>query len=284
VVVASVPATGASGLYIAQQRGLFAAAGLKVTILSSVSASNVVADLLKGSVNVSLGQWTSAIAVQAQGIKLRAIAAGNSGGPALEELVASSHSGITKPSQLRGKTIAVNALAGLSQILVESVLASDGITAAQLHFTVIPFPDMGTALAAHRVDAAFMIQPYLSQLEAARQVTELADLDQGATANFPITGYVVSAAWAQKYPATVAAFTRALNAGQKLAATNRAAVDQAVVAFTPVPAKAVAKMAVGTFPLTVDPTQLQRVGALMQTYGLLPKSVSIPALIAAMTK
>ncbi|HEX6518465.1 MAG TPA: ABC transporter substrate-binding protein [Streptosporangiaceae bacterium] len=284
VVVAAVPATGATGLYIAEQRGLFAAAGLHVTIEPSISAADVVPDLLNGSVNVSLGQWTSALAVEARGIQLRAIATGNSGGPSLENLVTAANSPIKTLSALRGKTIAVNALAGLSQLLTESVLAGAGVSANQVRFVVIPFPSMGAALARHQVDAAFMVQPYLGQVLAAHQAASLADIDQGATANFPITGYVVTTAWAKKNPATLAAFTRALAEGQKLAATDRAAVNEAIVHYISITPQTAAKMVLGGFPLTVDPSQLQRVAALMQQYGMLGKSVNVGSLVSAMTQ
>lgn len=284
MIVAAVPATGAVGLYIAQQRGLFTAAGLHVTIEPSISAADVVPDLVKNSINVSLGQWTSALAVQAQGIQLRAIATGNSGGIGLEELVTAAHSPVTSLGGLKGKTIAVNALNGLSQLLAESVLATAGVTATQVHFTVIPFPSMGPALTSHKVDAAFMVQPYLGQALAAHQVTKLADIDQGATTDFPITGYVVTSAWAQKYPATVAAFTRALNQGQQIAATNRAAVNAAITQFISVTPQTAAKMVLGGYPLTVDPAQLLRVATLMQQYGMLSKSVNAQSLVTAMTK
>src|ERR1035438_1107484 len=41
IMVAAVPATGAAGLYIAEQRGLFSAAGLHVTIEASGRAADV---------------------------------------------------------------------------------------------------------------------------------------------------------------------------------------------------------------------------------------------------
>jgi NitT/TauT family transport system substrate-binding protein len=282
VVVAAVPATGAAGLYIAEQHGLFTAAGLNVTIKSSVSAADVIPDLLNGSVNVSLGQWTSAIAVAARGIGLRAIGPGNAGGPGLEELVVAAHSPITTLAQLKGKTIAVNALSGLSQLLTESVLAKAGVSPSQVHYTAIPFPDMAATLAAHRVDAALMIQPYLAK--AAHQVTELADMDQGATQDFPITGYIATAAWVQKNPAVAAAFIRALNQGQKLAAADRSAVNRAVVSYVGVSQQAAASMTLGAFPPAVNTADLNRVATLMQSYGLLPKSVNTATVAAGMTK
>jgi NitT/TauT family transport system substrate-binding protein len=282
VVVAAVPATGAAGLYIAQARGLFAKAGLHVTIESSVSAADVLPDLVQGSVDVSLGQWTSALAAQARGVRLRAIAAGNDGAPGLEELVTGPGSGITRLAQLRGKLIAVNALSGLSQLLTESVLASAGITGTQVRWTVIPFPDMAAALAARRVDAAFMIQPYLPAAGKAGGVTELADIDSGATRDFPITGYVTTAAWARRNPATLAAFARALEEGQHVAASDPAAVARAVARYAGI--EVPAGVPLGGFPPSVSMPGLEQVAALMRRYGLLPASADSAALVSEMTQ
>jgi NitT/TauT family transport system substrate-binding protein len=172
LLVAAVPATGAAALYIAADDGLFARAGLRVRIASSVSAADVLAALVHGSVQVSLGQWTSALAAQARGMRLRAVAAGNSGAAGLEQIVTAAGSQLTRPAQLAGKTIAVNALSGLSQMLTEAVLSADGVPPGSLHWVVIPFPEMAAALAGHKVDAAFMIQPYALAAEKTKTVAE----------------------------------------------------------------------------------------------------------------
>ena len=112
LTVAAVPASGAAGLYIAQQDGYFTAAGLHVTIVPVASGGDVLANLVNGSIDVDEGQWTSAIAAQAAGVKLHALAAGNAGGPGVQEVTVPPGSGITTVKQLAGKTIAVNALAG----------------------------------------------------------------------------------------------------------------------------------------------------------------------------
>jgi NitT/TauT family transport system substrate-binding protein len=269
LVVAAVPAEGAAGLYIAQEQGLFRKAGLVVRIESAVSSADVLANLVHGDVNVSLGQWTSALAAEADGIKLRAIAAGNDGASGLEELVSGAGSGIKRPIQLAGKTIGVNALNGLSQLLVEAVLSSDGIQPSRLHWVAIPFPNMAAAVAGHKVDAAFMVQPYALAAERAKTVTELVDIDTGAvTRNFPITGYVTTQAWAKRNPAALAAFSRALAEGQRVAAGDPAAVVQAVAKYTGITASP--GMPIGGFPSAVTAAQLTRVAVLMKQYGLLP--------------
>ena len=51
--------------------------------------------------------------------------------------------------------------------------------------------------------------------------------NQGATTYFPVDGYVVTKQWAQKYPLTLAAFDQVLEQGQRIADSNRTAVEQA---------------------------------------------------------
>ncbi|MGH3250305.1 MAG: ABC transporter substrate-binding protein [Trebonia sp.] len=282
VVVAAVPAPGAAALYIAARRGLFARAGLDVRVESSVSASDVLPDLVNGSVSVALGQWTSALAAEAAGVKLTVIAPGNSGGPGLEELVTAPGSGITRVGQLRGKVIAVNALSGLPQALTDSVLAGAGVPASAARYTAVPFPSMGAALAARRVAAAFLVAPYLSQ--AAGQVRVLADVDDGpVTRGIPVTGYYASKAWAGAHKAQLAAFTRALAQAQEIAAADPAAARQAIAAYTGVSGAVAAKMALGVFPASASAAGLDRVGALLQRYGLLPASARVSALVSEMT-
>lgn len=281
LVVAAVPAPGAAALYIAGQRGLFARAGLNVRIESSVSASDVVPDLVNGSVAVALGQWTSALDAAAAGVKLTVIAPGNSGGPGLEELVSGPGSGITTVAALRGKVVAVNALAGLPQALTDSVLAARGVPVSAVRYVAVPFPDMGAALAAGRVAAAFMVSPYL---EEAGPVRVLADVNAGpAGQGIPVTGYYASRAWAGSHAAQLAAFARALAAGQQIAAADPAAARQAVAASTGVSAAVAARMPLGVFPVSVSVAGLDRVGALMQRYGLLPASAKVAALVSGMT-
>ena len=158
------------------------------------------------------------LAAEASGAAgLRVLAPGNSGGTALDEVVTPAHSPITTVDQLRGKTIAVNALKGLAVLLTSNVLVSHGVPASAVHFVADPFPAMAQALAAHRVDAAFMTEPFLSAAVVGQGMQPLFDIDQGAATNFPIAGHIVTQSWTAKYPGTAAAFTRALMMGQQVA-------------------------------------------------------------------
>lgn len=195
------------------------------------------------------------------------------------------HSPVTTIRQLAGKTIAVNALAGLPVLLTNTVLAENGISPSRVHFTAIPFPSMGAALAAHRpVDSAFLTEPYLTQTETSYGAQPLLDLDQGATQNFPVTGYLVTQAWMNRYPRTAAAFSRALARGQALAATSRVAVEKALTRYTTISAQTAAVMALGSYPLDVTVRDLERVGDLMQQEHALKASINVPHLARELTR
>ena len=283
LTVAAVPASGAAGLYIAQQDGFFTAAGLHVTIVPVASGGDVLASLVNGSVDVDEGQWTSAIAAQAAGIKLHALAAGNAGGPGVQEVAVPPGSGIRTVRQLAGKTIAVNALAGLTVLLIDNMLAASGMSPSQVHYVAVPFPAMPAALSARRVDAAFLIEPYLTEAETRSGVVPLFDLDQGPTKDFPLTGYVTTRAWMSRYPKTAAAFTAALHKGQEIAAASRPAVEKALTGYTTISRQTAATMATGTFPLAVTAVALGRVGDLMQEEHALSGSVNVARLAQEMT-
>jgi NitT/TauT family transport system substrate-binding protein len=125
-------------------------------------------------------------------------------------------------------------------------------------------------LAAGSVSAAFAPEPFVSQDEEGFGVQELADLDQGSTQDFPIEGYAVTQAWAQKYPNTLLAFTRALSQGQEIADTDRGAVERAMENYLNMPAATAASISLPSFPTGLDPVRLQRVVSAMNRFNFLP--------------
>lgn len=204
--------------------------------------------------------------------------------PANQAIYVMPGSPIKTLADLKGKTIAINAPDNILYLLAASVLSEHGISSSSVRFvTKYNFPAMPAALKDGAIDAAVLPEPFASDAEQADGAVPLVDLDQGATTSFPIEGYVVTKAWAAKYPRTLAAFYRALEEGQEIADTNRAAVEQA---FEDLPMKPVplgvskdtaAVMALDEYPFStgpvgsVDPVRLQRVADVMEQFLMIPK-------------
>jgi NitT/TauT family transport system substrate-binding protein len=280
VTVAATPSEGAAGLYIAQAKGLFARAGLHVTIQTAQSSATVIPSMLHGSTILDYGAYTSYIGADAAGVaNLRVIAPGFSLGPHVQELLVAKNSPITSLAGLKGKTIAVNVLNGIASDLTLTALAAYGITPAQVHMVAVPFPAMSAALASGHVDAIETNEPFVTEAVQQHGARELADLSSGPNQLFPISGYGVLASWARENPEAAAALVKALEAGNALAATNLPLLQKVMAAQLKLSPAITAVMAEGTFPTKVDPVQLQRVADLMLRYGQLKHSFKVTPII-----
>jgi NitT/TauT family transport system substrate-binding protein len=204
----------------------------------------------------------------------------------------SSH--ITSLSQLKGKLIGVNAPSNIDYLLDVSVPRENGINPKDVTFPngkdkasaqfndggAIPFPLMASLLQSGKIAAATLPEPFASLAEQGDGAVPLADLNQGATTDFPIEGYVVTKAWAAQNKYTLQRFLAALSAGQEIADTDRAAVEKAFEDLPSppkgqVPPKIAAVMALDTYPIGIDQTRLQRVANVMFQFGLLPNAYNV---------
>jgi NitT/TauT family transport system substrate-binding protein len=266
---------------VAQQRGFFAAEGLTVSIVPTTGSGPVMADLLNGRLDVSFGNYVSFIAAQAHGVgRLRILAEGNNASEHEQEIAVLPHSPITSVADLRGKTIGVNALANVATLIMSSVLAENGVSPSSVEFVAIPFPQMGQALAGRRIDAAWLVEPFLTEAEIKHGAEPIADGDQGATASFPVSGYAATATWADHFPNTAAAFVRALSRGQQLADTSRPAVEQVLPRYLGVTRQVASLVATGSFPVGVNRVQIQRVADIMHQFGMLKTPFDVAPMIS----
>jgi NitT/TauT family transport system substrate-binding protein len=182
---------------------------------------------------------------------------------------------------LRGATVALNVANNVGTILIGSALESYGLPLTAVRFVPVPFPDMASALEHHQVDAAWMPEPFVSSTEEKLGALDISDLDFGSAAGFPLVGYAATGTWERKHPGTEAAFLRALEEGQQVADTDRAAVEQAMESFVGVPPVTAAVMALPQFPVGgVDRTRIQRVADAMRQFGLLKQPFNVGPIIS----
>ena len=284
IVVNAFPAIDSAGLYIAQDQGLFAAQGLHVTIAKITTPPPSTQDLVDGQehgqYDITAGDYVTYIKDQlgigAPRVDLRIIAESSFLQPNVLTVLVKGGSSISQVSQLKGKTVSVNAPDDIGTLLIDSLLVAHGLLPRQVHYANVPFPAVAPTLIAPNspVAASFAPEPFVSFGEAKVGLQELADLDQGATHDFPIQGYAVTAAWAKKYPNTLKAFTTALSQGQEIADTDRAAVEKVIEKYLTIDPQSAAFISLPAFPFGVDSVRLQRVVSSMKRFGLLPKNTS----------
>jgi NitT/TauT family transport system substrate-binding protein len=289
LTVGAVPVGDEAGLYIAQDEGLFRAEGLHVTIDSIVSSELATKDQNNGTYDITAGNSVSYVQDQVTGqSNLEIVAEGSLMQPNNQALYTLPGSRITTIADLRGTRIGVNAPNNIGTLLISSVLEEHGLSPHDVHFVTIKagFPEMAQALQRHVINVAWLPEPFGSADAMKYGLQELTDLDQGATADFPVGWYVVTKAWAKKYPNTLAAFLDALRQGQQIADTDRAAVEQAMEKLPSpytVPRPIAAVMSLETYPLNVAPdidlTRVQRVADAMYRLGMLSRPFQVSSML-----
>ena len=282
VVVGAVPAETGAAMYIAQEHGIFAKHGLHVTIQVIQSTSDILPAMAKGSIDVASGQLPSFIMAEVGGSgSFRLLASGLTLSPGVNEILAMKWSGITDPQQLRHKTIAENAPIGDSPLLVDSVLASYGMKPSEVTVKILSFPEMGAALAAHQVDAAYCVEPYCTDMQQKYGAQVIADTDQGAAQGLLTSGYTVTAKWLEHNQKAAAEFAASIAEGATLADTDPADLQRALSASLHISPMVADVMATGTFPTTVDPVKVSQVADLMFTFGELKRPFDVSKLLGS---
>jgi NitT/TauT family transport system substrate-binding protein len=272
VTVAAIPTADLLGLYVAQDDGYFSQQGLHVSIEKIPSSQAIIADQLAGKVDISAGSYIPYISAQATGAKFRILAEASTLRAGTRALVVPADSHIMSLADLVGKKIGVNGKNSIGELLINALLTENGLAPdkVQLVSDSAGFPAMPASLNAGQWSAAFLAEPYVTLAEEQYGERVLADFDTGATLNFPIDGYVATQAWATKYPATAAAFVRALEEGQAVANSDQPADQAAMAKADALQPSVTAIMAVPQFPTgPVDEARIQREAEEMLQFGLL---------------
>ena len=168
-------------------------------------------------------------------------------------------SSIRTPADLVGKTIALNALKGVAEIVVRGALDKRGVDSSQVKYTVMPFPAMPAALASGLVDAVHTPEPFMSQILAAGGRIVLAPGPELGK-YFPNGCYCAREDWVRQNPGLVTRFRTAIN--QSLVYAN--SHPDEIRALLPA---AIRNIRLPTWSPLVDRVQLLTLAQLAKKYG-----------------
>jgi NitT/TauT family transport system substrate-binding protein len=301
LTVGIVPTTDSTGFFVALQEGLFAAQGLHITYKAVPSGEGSVNEQALGKFDVLDSSYVPDIEAQVNYDKgVRATSVPN---PSVDQIAVNldfiAGASVMQPnsvglftlpgspihtvSDLVGKTIGINAPGNVAFMLTAEFLIANGISPNSVSFKYFPFQDMAKELQAHKIDAAFLSEPFLSIAEQSAGLAELTNLDGGAAEALPMRGYSVTKQFARRYPRTVAAFLRALEQGQQIADTDRHAAEQAMEAFHAtdgVTPQIAALMTFDSYPVgPVNSVAIQRVADDMVQLGLIKQRFDVRQMI-----
>ena len=274
-----------ASVHVAIKKNYFRDEGLEVEAKIIQGGAMAIPGLINGELDFSFGNWVSFFAAEAKeaaksvdGLKL--VSDGYQAKPEMFLILAKSDSTIKSPKDLEGKTIAINTFRNIAELTAKATLEANDVDPAKVNFKEFPFPDMEAAVQNGTVDAAFMVEPFISRAQRTSGQITVLDAASGPTDGIPIGGYATTGKFADENPKTVAAFQRAMAKGQRDAA-DRPTVEPLLVEYAGVDKETASLVHFGEFPTSLDATRLQRVAELMRTYGLLKEEFDVKPMLVS---
>jgi ABC-type nitrate/sulfonate/bicarbonate transport system substrate-binding protein len=224
-------------MFTAIERGYFLDEGVTVMAKGYPSGARALSDgLFAGEAQVACALDLPVTIALLDGRDLRILAA-TFGADNVNRVIARRSAGIRRPADLRGKRVATQRASGvhffLDLLLTEHALSEKDIELSFLRAEALP-----EALAAGRIDAFSMREPFISQARARLGDDAVVFAEPGL---YPQTELLVAPrAWIAQHPDAAAAMVRALLRAEAFAAeqpeevialtARRLGVDQQVVA------------------------------------------------------
>ncbi len=158
-----VPVMIYAPLFVAQERGYFAAEDLNVELIPIQGGSESVVQLAAGNFDVAVGgAGAGFFNAAARGVKFTVVAPMHSERPPLTSplvISAKRKAEITSVADLKGKKVAINATGAATEYWLAQALAKANLTLNDIEVQTVPFRDVPAALENGSIDASILGEP-----------------------------------------------------------------------------------------------------------------------------
>jgi ABC-type nitrate/sulfonate/bicarbonate transport system substrate-binding protein len=263
-------------LRMAVAEGRFAEAGLTVELVEQATQNAALAQLAAGELDIAFATDVALFQAAASDVPLQLQGEAYTAGARSMALMTLPGSDYADPADRASPDIAVDTADGLGALTTRSVLATAGLDPGEIRFTEAPQEAMPQALRNGLVDAAWMVEPYITMAATELGAVVLADCAQGATQDFPMYAYASARRFAEANPRTMQLFRTVLGQAQQ---SDTASIRRSLPDLTELDETTAALVSIGTYPVSLNSIRLQRVADLMHSSGMLPRRLDVQALL-----
>jgi NitT/TauT family transport system substrate-binding protein len=268
LTVGVLPISDTVAIYIADKQGLFAKRGLSIKVVPAPGGAAATSGLLSGQMQFAFGSYVPFILAAAKGAPLVLASPTEMTSGVPSGLVVLANSKYKKTAELAGAKIAVSALANIGTVAIREQISAAGVDAASIKYVALPFPNMLAALEHGQVDAAWLVEPFLTQaLEMGARV--LFNPFAAPMPDVPMAGYMATKKYVADNPQIVARFNEALQEGADIAKKNPQTYRDMLPTYTKIPPTVAAKMQLNTFSSQAPQAGMQKLADLMAKSKLL---------------
>ena len=279
VRVGTQPVDSSGPVFFAKDLGMFDAAGLDVQITSMPNGQEQVAAVAGGALDIGNSAVGSVATAREKGLLVKYIAPGGlylSSAPTDIVMVAQD-SQIKSAADLSGKVFAVNGLGNVIEYGSRQWIDMHGGNSKSVKFVEVPFPAMAAALAQHRVDAATLVEPFVSDAKGAAR--SLGSAFEAIGNRFMTVGWFASDEWLQKNHDVAARFASAVRRAAVWANSHRKESGEILIRYTKIKPETLAEMTRVSYGLDLSVRDIQPVIDVGVKYGAVDRPLAAKEII-----
>jgi NitT/TauT family transport system substrate-binding protein len=256
--IALVPIDNNALPFFAQEMGFFAKAGLAAEVQQMQSGAAMTAAVAGGSIDIASSNIVQIAQAHERHVPFTLVAPAGVYLPqaATTVLMAPATSPLKTAKDLTGKTIAVTAVTSIAQYAPMAWIDKNGGDSKSVKFIEMPVQEMPDAMAAGRVDAAVVQEPFIAGAKL-KNARILADVFGAIGPSYLISAYFSTSEWAKANPDQVRLFQRVMHETAVWANKNHAKTADILVNVLHVDAAVVPTMTRAIFAETLQPSQIQ---------------------------
>jgi NitT/TauT family transport system substrate-binding protein len=280
--VGVIPIADVAPLYLGIDKGFFKEQQLTIKPQLAEGGAAITPAVLSGDFQIGFSNTISLLIAASQDLPVTIISQGVLAGKTEEEawadLLVLKDGPIKDAKDLEGKTIAVNTLKNICEVTIKASLEQDGVAVDTLEFTEVPFPDMNAALEAGRVDAACVVEPFVSQGKAGK-ARGIDPFYVRTAPDLTVATYFTSTEYAEQNADVVDRFVEAMNKSLTYAQSHPDEVRQVLLDYTEIPPEAVDQIKLPIWRPDLNEQTIEQLSELSLKYGLIEEQPDLDELI-----
>lgn len=287
ISVGVIPTVDMAPLYLGIDKGFFREERLDVTPKTAEGGAAIVPAVVSGSDQIGYSNFVSLMTAADKGLPVVALAPAASVGDDPEkdvaQVVVKKGSPIKDAKDLNGKTIALNSLKNLGEVVVRESVAKAGGDPDSLEFTELPYADMNAALEQGRVDAIWQLEPFLTSAKA-DGAQRIVSTFVGAVPSSTLGAYFTTTKYASENADVVERFGRAIAKSLEYASAHTDEVRTVVEKTLKVPAATAKTMNLPVWTAEMTEATVSPVGDLSKKYGLIEQAPDYGTLLGGASR
>ena len=272
-----------ASLFMGMERDFFKQQGLELELVPMAGGATILPGVASGDLQFGWSNVISLYQAYLEGFGFKFVSGGATnikGSNDTHAIQVLKDSPIKQARDLEGKTIAVNTLNNIVQLMALAWLEKNGANAAKVKFVEIPFPQMEAALVSGRVDAISAQEPFVASSVGKGVTRVLAHNWSDVAPRFLVASWFASDNWIQKNKATSQSFVRAVNQGIDAINGDREGTRGLMAKWTGLSPELAQKVALPLFEKSVSEKDVQVTIDLAFKYKLIPRSFKAAEIIS----